>query len=227
MNTTAQPGSLERMERFAVLGMQTASLVHELNNQLATIVGNLDLLLLENPSPRSLERKRNLTKARAAIFELVREASDLAAGRVDTFLRTERVPMDDLLGHVQEAIAPVAVLGTPGLVVQCDFRKTARALSDVIRHAWQTGAIHVRLDLRRSGATALLRIADDGPGLTTDAIERVFVPSPAMERDEDRGVGLFSAKWILECMGGNLRLERSDSTGTSFLVNLPLADREA
>jgi signal transduction histidine kinase len=146
---------------------------------------------------------------------------------MDAFLRTESVSIEDLVDRLRAAVPPVALVGTPGIVISCDSRKTARALADIVRNAWQAGAAHVRLDVRRSGPMALLRIVDDGPGISREVVDRLFSPGLTHGKPQGHGIGLFSARWILEAMGGSVRLERSDATGTSFLVSLPLADREA
>ena len=227
MNAHTDTLPRDRFEHFAFLGMQTASLVHEMNNQLTTIVGTLDLISREELDPRCRERCRNLEKAQVGIVELVREASALAAGRMEGFLRTESVLMDDLVDRLRAAVPDVALVGASGLVVDCDARKTVRALADLVRNAWQAGATHVRLDVRRCGPSALVRVVDDGPGIPREVVDRLFSPGFTHGKPYGHGIGLFSARWILEAMGGSLRLERSDSTGTSFLAALPLTDREA
>jgi signal transduction histidine kinase len=83
------------------------------------------------------------------------------------------------------------------------------------------------MDVRRSGPNVVLRIADDGPGIPPEVADLLFSPGATHGKPQGHGIGLFSARWILEAMGGSLRLERSDATGASFLVTLPLANREA
>lgn len=227
MNAAAAALSKDRFERFAILGMQTASLVHEMNNRLTAIVGTLDLFFREDLDPRCRENCRSLLKAQAGIVELVREAGALASGRMDAFLKTESVSMEDLMDQLRQAVPGVALVGTPGMVVACDPRKTVRALADISRNAWQAGAAHVRMDVRRSGPNVVLRIADDGPGIPPEVADLLFSPGATHGKPQGHGIGLFSARWILEAMGGSLRLERSDATGASFLVTLPLANREA
>lgn len=227
MNAATKTRSEDRFERFAILGMQTASLVHEMNNQLTVIAGTLDIFDREELDPRCKERCRRLVKAQAGIVELVREAGALASGRMDVFLKTESVAVDELMELLGQAVPGVSITGAAGFVVTCDLRKTVRALSDVARNAWQAGAMNVRLEMRRTGPDALLRIVDDGPGIPREILDRLFSPGATHGKPRGHGIGLFSARWILEAMGGSLRLEGSDATGTSFLVTLPMADREA
>lgn len=219
--------SENRIEHFAILGMQTASLVHEMNNQLATIVGTLELFSREDLDPRCRERCRNLATAQKGIVDLVREAGALASGRLDAFFRTESIQVEELLQRLKMHVPGLEFTEIPAFAVNCDPRKTLRALADVARNAWQAGARQVVLEVRRTGAVAILRIVDDGPGIPLEIADRLFAAGTTRGKPTGNGIGLFSARWILEAMGGSLRLERSDATGTSFLATLPLAQREA
>jgi signal transduction histidine kinase len=219
--------SENRIEHFAILGMQTASLVHEMNNQLATIVGTLELFSREELDPRCREKCRNLAKAQKGIVDLVREASALASGRLESFFRTEAIPVEELLQRLKVQVPGLDLPEFPGFAVTCDPRKTLRALADIARNAWQAGASQVVVEVCRTGAVAIFRIVDDGPGIPLEIADRLFAPGTTQGKPAGNGIGLFSARWILEAMGGSLRLERSDPSGTSFLATLPLAEREA
>lgn len=227
MRTPALPR--DRMEHFTFLGLQTASLVHEMNNRLAAMVGALELISLgaENASPRCRETCRRLKKAQDGIVELVREAGAIAAGRTDACFKTESVTIQDLVERIHETTQGSAVVGTEGLVVTCNLGKASRALADLVRNAWQAGAKHVRLDIRRRGPDAQIRIIDDGPGIPPQIAEDLFQPGTTHGKPHGQGIGLFSARWILRAMGGDLQLESTGSGGTVFLAHLPLADRES
>jgi signal transduction histidine kinase len=226
VNPATPSPAKDSLEHFAILGMQTASLLHEVNNKLTVICGTLDLFALENLDPRCQERCGILAKAMEGVVDLVREAGALVAGRTDSFFHAEPIAVDELLERLC-GVDPPALLGTSGLVVTCDPRKTSRALADVVRNAWQAGAAHVRMDVNRIGSTAVIRVVDDGPGIPRDVADRLFSPGVTHGKIDGHGLGLFSARWIFEAMGGSLRLERSDVSGTCFRITLPLTDSEA
>ncbi|HXP89319.1 MAG TPA: hypothetical protein VN931_00175, partial [Fibrobacteria bacterium] len=104
MKMAARSLSENRIEHFAILGMQTASLVHEMNNQLATIVGTLELFSQEELDPRCRERCRNLVTAQKGIVDLVREAGALASGRLESFLHTESIQVEELVLRLKEQV---------------------------------------------------------------------------------------------------------------------------
>lgn len=227
MNPASPSLSKDTLEHFAILGMQTASMLHEVNNKLTVISGMLDLFALDDLAPRCRDRCGYMAKAQAGIVALVREASDLAAGRMDEFLKSESVTTEDLVERLRDVVQPISAMGTSGLEVSCDPRKTVRALADVVRNALQAGANQVTLDIGWNDGLAIVRIVDDGPGIPREIAERLFTPGTTHGKANGQGIGLFSARWILEAMGGSLRLERSDSRGTCFLVTLPLTNRDA
>jgi two-component system OmpR family sensor kinase len=85
----------------------------------------------------------------------------------------------------------------------------------------------VWLCLGVSDTYALLRVADDGPGLPQSDLDRVF--ERFYQADPSRsgggaGLGLAIARWIAEAHGGRIWARNNDGPGASFFVALPLAE---
>lgn len=84
----------------------------------------------------------------------------------------------------------------------------------------------VEVDLRADGRTALLRIADSGPGVPADRRELIFTEGwstkelPAHGR---RGLGLALVRRLAERQGGSARVHDSVTGGAEFVVVLPEA----
>ncbi|MGD9214795.1 MAG: response regulator [Desulfobacteraceae bacterium] len=106
----------------------------------------------------------------------------------------------------------------------------------------------IRLTAAQKGNRVVLRISDDGPGLDYEAIRNAFV-SPTSGKDKEaitrqelteiifqpgfstrqtisevsgRGVGLDVVKESIMGLKGSVHVEQSESTGTTFCINLPL-----
>jgi two-component system OmpR family sensor kinase len=82
--------------------------------------------------------------------------------------------------------------------------------------------------LSRSGARALLEVADQGPGLSPDqaarAFERFYRADPSRSRDRGgSGLGLAIVAAIAEAHGGRAFVESSVGEGARFVVSLPAA----
>ncbi len=92
----------------------------------------------------------------------------------------------------------------------------------------------VSLQLRRESAAHLITVADTGGGIPLEAqpyvFERFYRADQARSRSESAngtgaGLGLSIALWVAEAHGGTIRLIRSDPTGTTFAVVLPIKHR--
>jgi signal transduction histidine kinase len=105
------------------------------------------------------------------------------------------------------------------------------ALERLIQNRIDNGVAYggaVDVALRRSGGEAHLSIADRGPGLAADALERVFQPfwrgDPSRNRETGgMGLGLTIARSVAEDHGGRLTLCNRPGGGLEALLRLPLA----
>ena len=74
-----------------------------------------------------------------------------------------------------------------------------------------------------------IRFTDNGPGINEQAAKHLFQPfsrsaQAAPGRKPGVGLGLALSRDLARSIGGDLKLERSDSSGTTFLLNLPLGE---
>jgi|GEM_PF-730115 len=72
-----------------------------------------------------------------------------------------------------------------------------------------------------SGGRAVVRVADDGPGVPPPDHERVFERGVS---SDGGGHGLYVAQTVVERLGGDVRVEESDLGGAAFVVEVPLAE---
>jgi signal transduction histidine kinase len=96
-------------------------------------------------------------------------------------------------------------------------------LDNAIRY---TAAGHVSLELEVAGATAVLRVADTGPGIAPAHLPRIFdrfYRAPAARSSEagGTGLGLAIARWIAEAHGGRITVMSTVGQGSTFTVHLP------
>jgi len=88
------------------------------------------------------------------------------------------------------------------------FRIAQEALTNVVRHA---GAHRVRIELRAADGAAVLRIADDGRGVTREELER------------PNALGLLGMRERALVVGGSVSVTGSAGQGTTVTVKVPLA----
>jgi signal transduction histidine kinase len=75
------------------------------------------------------------------------------------------------------------------------------------------------------------RVADTGPGIPSAARERVFEPFTQLDSSNTRekggtGLGLTVARSLARLLGGDLVIESSDATGSTFVLDMPRTARE-
>ena len=69
-----------------------------------------------------------------------------------------------------------------------------------------------------------ITVTDTGPGLPQKAQEHLFQPFQGGVRKGGSGLGLVIAADLIRGHGGRLELQRTDETGTTFMIQLPKAD---
>jgi signal transduction histidine kinase len=108
-----------------------------------------------------------------------------------------------------------------GLVASADREQLKQVLLNLLQNAAQ--AMHhkgeIRVGAREAGDTVEVRIADRGPGLSAEARANLFEPF-FTTKHRGTGLGLATAKRILESHGGRIELESAPEGGTVATVTL-------
>jgi signal transduction histidine kinase len=118
---------------------------------------------------------------------------------------------------------------TPGLEASADSSSLARVLENLLsnaaKYAPRGSTITVRARPEESGV--LVSISDEGKGVDPADAERIFDPffrtAAGKSVAKGTGVGLASARQLLEMMGGRIWIEAGEPTGSVFSFVLPRA----
>ena len=224
--TEAQEKAL-RSEKLAVVGTLAASTAHDIRN----ITASLSMLAADMGDP-------------AASLAAVREQLDrfnVLAHRLLSYARPggiQRNPVDvpELLERVIGLTAGQMRVSRVEATVDCD-EGLPRPLGDghQLQHLLVNLALNAVQAMERTGGTlrvegraasngVAIRIVDDGPGIPASVQDRLFQPF-ASSRPSGFGLGLFSARRIVEAHGGTIRAEANRERGTTFHVELPMDGR--
>jgi len=230
--------SAARSETEATLERQRAFVAdasHELRTPLTSILANLELLEAELQGERR-EMAESALRSSRRMRRLVGDLLLLA--RADAGREVPAAPVD--LGAVaREAAAEAGALSSdhplsldlPGPVtvngVADDLHRMAGNLvENALLHT--PPGTPVTVSLRREGDSAVLEVADRGPGVPEPLRERVFerFASGAGDGGAGRGSGLGLAivKAVVDAHGGRVELSDADGGGARFMVTLPAVD---
>ncbi len=162
-------------------------------------------------------------------------AATLAFGRDDAAAeRLAAIDLAELLRTIGEEVADarpdtaeqVRYGGPDHQVVRARPVAIKRALSNLIQNALNYGgAARIELAPPRNGVLAV-HVDDDGPGIPTSELERVFEPFYRLEASRNRetggtGLGLPIARNILRAHGGDVALVNRAGGGLRATVTLP------
>jgi signal transduction histidine kinase len=222
-------------EKLAAMGTATARILHQIKNPLQTIVLHADLLQNDKMVAEAAHRREvadAIIGESQRLVDMLGELSVYASG-AQRALNRQPVALDDLVRQVTRHEAREAE-GT-GLRVDdsrvqpawvlADAYYLRQAVDNLVRNAREAmeGRDASRLDvsLERDGGTALLRIADNGPGIPPDKLERIFQPFVST-KGKGMGLGLAICREIAEAHAGRLEVESAVGLGTTFTLRLPL-----
>jgi PAS domain S-box-containing protein len=223
--------ALLRKERLAVLGQLSGGLAHQIRTPLSTI-GNAVAVLRRRLHGAGDE---DTQRALVIIDEEIREANRIITDLLD-FARvrppsTAALPVADLIDGALGAAAPldpIAVLREvpPDLIVAVDERQTRDALGNVIRNALEAMGDEGRLTLRATAAPpfACIAVEDTGPGVAEEALVHLFEPL-VTTKALGLGLGLTTARALIENQGGNIRYVKASGVGARFEIRVPLAEQ--
>jgi PAS domain S-box-containing protein len=216
---------------------------HELKTPLTSLNLQLHTLLKRARQGQDPEQVERLEKARRQLQKLARmmdellDVSRVAEGR----LRLELGEVDlmqvvcDVLDRFQEEAqrtgTRLEVRSTEAVVGRWDRTRLEQVVTNLVSNALKYGAgAPVEVQVRSSGAMALLEVKDHGIGIAPEDLERIFgkferaVP---VRKYGGFGVGLYIVRQLVEALGGAVDVESTPGKGTTFRVILPLAGPEA
>ncbi len=226
--------ALIRSERLATIGQMAAQIAHEVRNPLNAIGLNAELLADELAYGGQGKGSELLTDMRAEVQRLTAITEGyLSLGRLPP-LNLEVQPLAPLI--VELVRFQGAELSGVGVQVDCDVREDLpsvlvdagqfrQALLNIVRNAAEAlsecggGRLHIRGVSHEDGV--LLLLEDDGPGMDSDLVARVFDPFFSTKK-KGSGLGLPLTQQVIEEHGGRIRCTSKVGEGTSFSIWLPL-----
>jgi signal transduction histidine kinase len=220
-----------------------AEVAHDIRSPLTSILYLVEGMHSGQAGPVTPEQERHLALIYTATFQLnmlVNDLTELAHGGLD-LLRRDRIcfSLDDVLNSVHGLVRPVAEERQLELRVEksaSDLRfgnpaALTRVLLNLVSNALRvTSSGSVSIEIReRPRACIEVSVRDTGPGLSEDALKRLFEPFTTHGRKRrglsSAGLGLSICRRLVRGMGSELMVESSPATGTRFFfaVRLPRA----
>lgn len=228
------------LQRISSMGIIAGGVFHELNNALTPIL-NYAKLALRNPDPEYRERALN------RILEASQRATAITGGVLGLSRPgrdpNHREPVD--LGRLAEDVAALVEKDLRRHNVRLEMQVSNRPLARInaaqiqqvlinllvnARQAMPDGGVaRLGLDVDASGRMAKLSVTDQGAGIASENLRRIFEPFFSTKPAPDStglggtGLGLAVCRDIIEAHHGRIRVESRPGQGSTFTLLLPVA----
>lgn len=223
---------LARSERLAGLGMLAAGVAHEINNPLAVIRGNAELLQSAIP-PENEDREEvdAIVEEAERIERIVGNLRAFSRGglqRLEQFLLGAL--LDDILDRIGHQVALeryqiVRDYWGKDIVMEGDRDQLRQVFTNLIVNGLQAmpegGELEVNQERCLDEERVRVTVRDHGAGIAPGEMERLFTPF-FTTKPRGTGLGLAVSYGIVGDHGGDIRAESQPGQGALFTVTLPL-----
>ena len=224
----ALQAEVARQERLAAMGTLAAGVAHEIRNPLSSIKGFATYFRTKfEPGSKDHELAEVMIGEADRLNRVVSELLDLT--RPSELRLADTVP-GELLTHAlrlveddcrSRGIAVQTRFGDVGPVA-LDADRMLQAVLNLLLNAIQAmpdgGTLSVSAQAVRDRLE--LRVADTGPGIPREDLDRVFDPY-FTTRNQGTGLGLATVRTVVEAHGGRVRIASEPGRGTEVTLDLP------
>lgn len=231
-------GHARLVSHYHELAELAGSLAHEIKNPLSVIRMNMDLLAEDFADAETTRERRARSK-----FDVVHDQCTRLEGLLNDFLKFARVRLLDLLpGNLNEQVESVlgffAVQANESDVrilphldrelpsVMLDRETLRAALLNLVKNALEAmpggGTLTVITRITSNGVA--LDLIDTGTGMDEQTALHMFEAFYST-KDEGSGLGLPTARKIIEAHGGRISVQSDVGRGTKFTLEFPTPRR--
>lgn len=227
--STKQSAEAERIKQLANVA---PSIVHDIRNSLG-VISSTAQFVLKNLSLPEKDRQswelveRNIESIKKILSNYLKLAHQAENSREPTSLNeiVERVAAFIDAQSRKQNVKIEKKLDTSLPLIMINLSAVESAVLNICINALEAmdGAGTLRLETRKDqkNQNAVLEIADSGPGISTDVLDKIFSPFFTTKRN-GTGMGLYSAKACIEQNSGKIVCESIVGKGTKMVALFPL-----
>lgn len=231
----AELEKMNQLYRLAEFGRLSSGIFHDLINPLTAL--SLNLEQIKNSSDTKLEgAEASLNQAINASHKMEDlitciKRSIKKEGLKEIFKINQEIENNiKLLNYrLRRGNINVKIINNKKINCQGDIVKFGQIITNLICNAIdsldssQQTQKEIIIDFQKINNEAIIKIQDNGPGIKTETIEKIFEPFFSTKREQGLGLGLSSVKHIVETnFQGKIRVSSEPYKKTIFTIILPL-----
>ena len=225
---------LTEQSRLASVGELAAGVAHEINNPLTSIILSTELL-----------SETELPVETMADLAIISNSAQRAAKVVQSLLlfarrenhQPEPVSLESVIDRALELKKPDFRVNNIDTIMDiepdlpnclADTHQMSQVIVNILNNAehalvTHSGCGEITIKLRSTSDTVTLEIHDNGPGIESDLMHKIFEPFYTTKQPgEGTGLGLSICHGIVQQHGGEMWAESINREGTSFFIKLPV-----
>ncbi len=220
----------------------TRALVHELRTPLTAIISSSEMLGTSDLEDEVRQRlARNIFRGACNLNKRIDELLDLARSEIGVLkIRYKSLNPLKLIHEVAEDMSLAASRKGQTLILEApkhlpsiwaDKERLQQILLNLISNAIKFNRKRGRVILRASekDTSIIFEVQDEGKGISSEDLKRLFVPYYRLESDRERlsglGLGLTLCKELVELHEGKIWIKSKEGKGSTFSFSIPLGDR--
>ncbi len=240
---------LQESRKLESLGLAIAGIAHDLNTPIGvalTATTHLNktaqqLKEIGNSSEQQVAAQK-LERAVDLITNNLKKASDMVRSFKQTTVDASRIEwrkvlLRSFLESLMLSVSPIMKRARCRVTLECpdglNIYTEPGSLNQVITNLLVNASIHafegvdnrqVRVTVSSQSWGVRIEVADNGKGMTHEAVSKAFSPFFTTNRGSGgSGLGLFSSRRIIEnVLGGQITFETNSGRGSTFFIDLPV-----
>lgn len=233
-------GQVRQARQIASLDTAAPTMAHEVNNLLTPMIGYVDQAI--RTDDEALRKKALGVAWRNAQVLVAMADRILRISAADTFVIENaalRSIVDDAESSLCRDLAKDSITFVnevdPALEIRADKLSVQQVFFNLFLNARDAMAKQhggrLKVTAEKCGETVTIRVADTGPGIDADRLDRIFeaLQSSKVESSDGRcrGLGLALCRNLISEMRGSIRAESELGKGAAFIIEIPAAEQDS
>lgn len=218
-------------EKMAGLGQFSSTIVHDIKNPLTVIKGGIEALGDDDFTPEEKLTYIDLVnKELDYLMDMLSEILDFTKGELR--LQKKSLYLDELVeksvklyrATAKEREVKLTAILKSETSLALDEGRIKRVVGNLLTNALEAceKGDEISIETERKIYDVLIKVSDTGIGIPNEIKDTLFDPFVTMGKSNGTGLGLATAKKIIEAHGGNIEFKSEEAKGTTFFIRLPL-----